>query len=85
MENQLAVFEQKTIRRVEHDGETYFSIVDIIEVLTDSPKPRVYWGVVKNREPQLFTICKQLKMKAADGKNYKTDCANTEGGTVRKS
>lgn len=79
MENQLAVFEKKTIRQTEYDGEIYFSVIDIIEVLTNSPKPRVYWGVVKNREPQLFTICKQLKLKAADGKNYKTDCANTEG------
>jgi DNA-damage-inducible protein D len=79
MDNQLAIFEQKAIRSVEHEGEMYFSIVDIIEVLTDSPNPRVYWGVLKKRENQLFTICKQLKMKANDGKNYKTDAANVEG------
>lgn len=79
MENQLAVFEQKEIRRVEHEGEMYFSIIDIIEVLTDSTNPRKYWSVLKVREPQLATICSQLKLKSADGKNYKTDCANTEG------
>lgn len=56
---------------------TYFLFYSY--ALTDSTKPRVYWGVLKNREPQLFTICKQLKLKSADGKNYKTDCANTEG------
>ena len=79
MENQLAVFEQKPIRRTEFNGEIYFSIVDIIEVLTDSPIPRNYWNLIKRREPQLHTVCMQLKLKSADGKNYKTDCANTEG------
>jgi DNA-damage-inducible protein D len=79
MENQLAVFEQKEIRRVEHEGEMFFSIIDIIEVLTDSTNPRKYWSVLKVREPQLATVCSQLKLKSADGKNYKTDCANTEG------
>jgi DNA-damage-inducible protein D len=79
MENQLAVFEQKTIRRIEYDGEIYFSIVDIIEVLTESTNPRDYWKKLKKRENQLGTICPQLKLQAADGKFYKTDCANTEG------
>jgi prophage antirepressor-like protein len=81
MENQNSIvpFEGQEIRKIWHDEQWYFSIVDIIHSLTDSPKPRVYWGVLKNREPQLFTNCKQLKLKAADGKNYKTDCANTEG------
>ena len=80
MENHnLIPFENKAIRKVWHNEEWYFSIVDIIEILTDSPKPRVYWGVLKNREPQLFTICKQLKLLSKDGKNYKTDCANIEG------
>ena len=79
MDSHLAIFEQKIIRRTEHNGELYFSIVDIIEVLTDSPIPRNYWNLLKRREPQLHTICMQLKLKSADGKNYKTDCANTEG------
>ena len=80
MENTHPIpFEGKEIRKEWHSDEWYFSIVDVIEVLTDSPKPRVYWGVLKNREPQLFTICKQLKMKATDGRSRLTDCANTEG------
>jgi DNA-damage-inducible protein D len=79
MKNQLAVFENRPIRRVEHEGEMYFSIVDIIGVLTDSKDARNYWKVLKNREPQLVTFCNQLKMPATDGKNYKTDCADTEG------
>jgi DNA-damage-inducible protein D len=79
MKNELAIFENRPIRSVEHEGEMYFSIVDIIGVLTDSPIPRNYWNLLKKREPQLHTICMQLKLPSADGKNYKTDCANTEG------
>jgi prophage antirepressor-like protein len=77
--NQIAVFEQSQIRRIEQGGETWFSIVDIIEVLTESKDPRNYWKVLKNREPQLVTICNPLKLLAKDGKKYATDCANTEG------
>jgi hypothetical protein len=79
MDNQLAVFEQKPIRNVEHNGETYFSVVDIIETLTDSPKPRNYWSDLKRRENQLHEVCVQLKLPSSDGKKYATDCANTEG------
>ena len=56
--------------------------MDIIEVLTDSPTPRQYWGKVKQREfidQQLSPIWVQLKLESADGKKYQTDCANTEG------
>ena len=56
MNNQLTVFEQKEIRRIEHEGDRYFSIIDIIEVLTDSANPNVYWSALKKREPHLFTI-----------------------------
>jgi DNA-damage-inducible protein D len=79
MENQLTVFDNKAIRSVEHKDEMYFSIVDIISVLTDSPIPRNYWNLLKKREPQLHTLCMQLKLPSADGKKYQTDCANTEG------
>jgi hypothetical protein len=78
-QNQLAVFEQKKIRQIEHNGEMYFSIIDVIEVLTQSVNPRKYWTKLKERDAQLATICLQLKMKSTDGKNYKTDCTNTEG------
>jgi DNA-damage-inducible protein D len=76
---QIAVFEQSKIRQTEHNGEIYFSIVDIIETLTDSPNPRNYWSMLKKQDNQLYTIPVQLKLQSKDGKFYKTDCANTEG------
>jgi DNA-damage-inducible protein D len=79
MSHQIAVFEQKKIRQIEHKGETHFSIVDIIEVLTDSPNPRNYWSMLKKKETQLYTICVQLKLEAPDGKQRLTDCTHTEG------
>jgi DNA-damage-inducible protein D len=77
--NQLVIFEQKNIRSIEHNGEFYFSVIDIIEILTDSPNPRNYWSMLKKKDNQLYTIPVQLKLRANDGKSYKTDAANTEG------
>ena len=80
-QNKLVVFQNKNIRRIWHEEEWYYSVVDIIEVLTDSPKPRQYWGKVKDREftkLQLYPIWVQLKLPSKDGKNYKTDCVNTK-------
>ena len=80
MDNQnLIPIEDINIRKTWHNEEWYFSVVDVIQILTDSANPRVYWGVVKNREPQLFTNCKQLKLPASDGRQRLTDCANTQG------
>ncbi len=76
--NALVVFQGKKIRRIQHNNEWYFSVVDIVEALTDSPSPRQYWGVLKGRESQLLTFCRQLKLPSADGKYYATDCANTK-------
>lgn len=77
-------FENKQVRS-HWDAEEekwYFSIVDVIAVLTDSPNPRKYWSVLKTRlkkeGSELATNCSQLKMKSADGKYYKTDVADTE-------
>src|SRR3989339_599688 len=60
----------------------YFSIVDVIAVLTDSPNPNNYWKVFKHRlnkeGSQLVTNCNQLKMQSSDGKFYMTDVADTE-------
>jgi DNA-damage-inducible protein D len=67
------------IRKVWHREEWWFSIIDVIQVLTDSASPKTYWGMMKKRESQPFTNCEQLKMIAHDGKNRLTDCANTEG------
>ena len=61
MENQLIPFEGKEIRKAWHNDEWYFSIVDVIGVLTDSAKPSTYWGMLKKREPHLFTICEKVK------------------------
>lgn len=78
-QNKLALFEGKTIRKILHNGEWYFSVVDVIEILTDSSKPKTYWAMMKKRESQPFTNCEPLKLLASDGKQRLTDCANTEG------
>jgi DNA-damage-inducible protein D len=77
--DKLAIFEQTQIRHIEYNGEMYFSIIDIIAILTDSKDAKRYWSVLKVREPQLTTICSMLKMTATDGRQRLTDCANTEG------
>ena len=80
--NKLVVFQDKHIRRIWHEEDWYFSVVDIIEVLTDSPTPRQYWGKVKEREftkLQLSPIWVRLKLTASDGKKRLTDCVNTKG------
>lgn len=79
----MIVFGAKLIRRAWVDEEWYFSVVDIIGALTDSPNPRNYWNMMKSRERegsgvQLSTFCVQLKLTSADGKSYKTDAVNTE-------
>jgi hypothetical protein len=80
--HKIVVFESKKIRRIWHEEEWYFSVVDVIEALTDSPTPRQYWGKVKHREfidLQLSPVWVQLKLEAPDGKKYITDCASTKG------
>ena len=77
-DSKIIVFEDKKIRRIWHDNEWYFSVVDIVGTLTESSNPNNYWKVLKHREKQLVTICNQLKLQSSDGKNYSTDCANTE-------
>lgn len=80
--SQPLIFQQKEIRRIWHNKEWFFSILDIIAVLTDSPTPKTYWSKMKVRDPnlnQLFPNWEQLKFKAKDGKFYSTDCANQQG------
>ncbi|MDD5054583.1 MAG: Bro-N domain-containing protein, partial [Candidatus Nanoarchaeia archaeon] len=77
----LVVFQDKNIRRLWHNNEWYFSIVDVVQILTESPTPRQYWGKIKDREfiqLQLSLIWIQLKLLAEDGKLRETDCANTK-------
>ncbi len=85
--SKIQLFEDKRIRTAwdEEEQEWYFSVVDVISILTDQATPRnasTYWAVLKKRLIeegfQLLTNCKQLKLKAADGKRYNTDVANTE-------
>jgi DNA-damage-inducible protein D len=79
MENQLTPFEGINIRKIWQDEQWYFSVVDIIGVLTDSQDPSNYWTTIKLRDKQLPTICRRFKMTANDGKQRLTDCATAEG------
>ncbi len=81
----LKLFESKQVRTYwDQDKETwYFSVIDVVEVLTDSSNPRDYWFKMKKRIRtedglELSTICRQLKMKASDGKLRLTDVADTQ-------
>ncbi len=81
--NKLIVFQDKKIRRVLHEKEWYFSVVDVIEALTDSADATDYWYRLKKRELEsggieLSTLCRQLRLPSTDGKCYAVDCANTK-------
>ena len=82
-ENKLVVFQEKRIRRVWHKEEWWFSVVDVIEVLTESSDPKRYWADLKRRTEKeagskVFAFCEPLKMQTAGGKQN-VICANTEG------
>ena len=80
MENQTVIlFQNKSIRRLWHEGTWWFSVVDVIQILTESTNPSNYWTMLKKRENQLSTICGKLKFAADDGKMRPTDCADTDG------
>ncbi len=82
--DRLVIFEDKKIRRIFHNGEWYFSVIDVVEVLSSSANPRRYWSdlkiqlVDKEGFNQLYGKIVQLKLESADGKKYLTDTANTE-------
>ena len=82
---QIKIFEEKKVRTIwdAENEEWYFSVVDVVAVLTESDRPRKYWNDLKKNRlkkegSQLVTNCNQLKMPSSDGKMYKTDCMNTE-------
>ena len=80
----IAIFNGKAIRRKLIGDKWFFSIVDVVGALTDSENPRDYWYKMKIREKEsseteLSTFCRQLKLRSADGKEYETDCSDTEG------
>ena len=83
-ETAIKLFEQKQIRSIWSDEEEkwYFSIVDVVGVLSESVNPNNYWKVLKNRlkkeGSELVTNCNQLKLQSSDGKFYNTDVADTE-------
>ncbi len=82
MKNKIVVFQDTKIRRIWYNNEWFFSVIDVVEALTDSSNPRNYWNMMKKREKEhgieLYTFCVQLKLESSDGKKYATDCANTE-------
>jgi hypothetical protein len=84
-ETTVKLFESKKVRSVwdADNGRWYFSVIDVVEILTDSQNPRDYWYRIKQREKisgiELSTICRQFKLEARDGKLRETDCADSEG------
>jgi len=85
-ESKIKLFQEQSIRSHWNDEQEqwYFSVIDVVAVLTGSANPRDYWYKMKIRvknegsfEPS--TVCRQLKMQAPDGKQRLTDCADTEG------
>jgi len=82
----IAIFRQKEIRRIIHKNEWWFSVVDVVQALTDQSDgytARKYWNKLAQRlreeGSEVVTNCHQLKLEAPDGKMRETDCANTEG------
>ena len=73
----MIVFKDRGIRRAWFNEEWHYSVTDIVAILTDSRDESAYWRKLKQREPQLVTICHGLKMAAKDGKMRYTDCVNT--------
>ncbi len=81
MKTSIRFFEDTAVRAVwdEESSKWWFCAADIAEALTKSRNPRVYWATVKRRNPQLIAICKQLKLRASDGKKYLTDVVDESG------
>lgn len=80
----IVLFKGKKVRKTLHNNEWWFSVVDVVEVLTDTINARDYWFKMKVRVKsedgfELSTVCRQLKLEAPDGKMRETDCADTEG------
>src|SRR3989338_246388 len=79
----IALFKGKKVRRIIYQNEWWFSVVDVVEALTGTDRPRKYWNDLKKKlieegYIELSGKIGQLKLLASDGKKYLTDCANTE-------
>jgi DNA-damage-inducible protein D len=79
MNDSITVLAQKKVRKVEHNGEMFYSIVDIIEKLTGTVAPRTYWALLKKRNFDLLKLSEALNIPAADGKTYTTEATNKVG------
>ena len=81
--NAIVVFQGKNIRRAYHNNEWWFSVFDIVSILSDSADARQYVKKMRSRDPVLNanwgTICTPLELLAPDGKKRETNCVNTEG------
>jgi hypothetical protein len=77
----IKLFEEKRVRSVwvESESKWFFSVSDVVAVLTESADAKAYWRQLKKREPELVTNCHGLKIQALDGKMRKEDCAHVEG------
>lgn len=70
-DHRIAIFRGKSIRKTIYQKEWWFSILDVIKILTNSPQPKTYWGKTKERDKEMsqpFPFWEQLKMVAEDGK-----------------
>ena len=78
----IALFKGKKIRKIFYENEWWFSILDVVAVLAETPTPKTYWAKMKDRDKEMsqpFPFWEQLKLLAKDGKMRETDCADTEG------
>src|SRR3990167_4485610 len=79
----ISLFKGKQVRKTLHNNEWWFSVVDVVEALTDSVDAGAYWRKLKQRlgeeGSEVVTLCHGLKLSAPDGKMRETDCADTEG------
>lgn len=78
----IALFKGKKIRKMLHKNEWWFSVLDVVAVLTETPIPKTYWAKMRERDKEMsqpFPFWEQLKLPAEDGKMRETDCADTEG------
>jgi len=80
----VSVFEDREVRRVWYEEQLYFSVIDVVAILSESPNPRRYWSDLKRKlvsegYAQLYAEIVQLKLLSSDGKAYETDSANVAG------
>ena len=84
MKTLLTSFDSQAIRKIWHEERWFFSVIDVVEALTESDNARRYWSDLKIKlreedfQTELYEKIVQLKLVASDGKNYMTDCADTE-------